>query len=137
MGATGDPVVFNERVRVTTANINTGATLVAVPAGLKFRLVSAKAIPYGGAAGGSTTVDILDGTTKLVAFTLGDGWAQSVPIYDGQPAASSGKYQGAVLADGASYAARTAGNDITIGVTGSALTTCTGIDVIISYTLEI
>jgi hypothetical protein len=42
----------------------------------------------------------------------------------------------AVLADGASYAANDTNTAITIGKTGSNVTTATNIDVNLSYTIE-
>jgi hypothetical protein len=128
VAAAGDSVVYNQRHRVTTAEVNAGHTLVTVPDGVSFRLVGVKVIAYGGAATGLTTLDILDGSTKLVAFAQAS-LTQSTVLFDGGTGAT-------VLADGASYIALTAGNDVSIGKTGSNLATATGIDVVVSYTLE-
>jgi hypothetical protein len=127
-GGTEGNMVLNTRHRVTAAEIKAGHTLVTVPAALKFRLVSCRAIAYGGAVGATTTVDLLDGSTKLVAFAQAS-LTQSTVLTDGGTGA-------AVLADGASYVTRAAGADITVGLTGSDITTATGVDFILSYVLE-
>ncbi|MEN6370928.1 MAG: hypothetical protein ABFD64_02860 [Armatimonadota bacterium] len=126
--AAGDPIVFSQRHRVITAEVNAGHTLVSVPADLKFRLIDVKVIAYGGAITGLTTLDILDGSTKLVAFAQAN-LAQSAVLGIQSTGAT-------VLADGSSFTARTAGNDITIGKTGGSMATATGVDVIITYALE-
>jgi hypothetical protein len=48
----------------------------------------------------------------------------------------AGATGGAILADGASFVANDANTAITIGKTGSALTTATYIDVILTYSTE-
>jgi hypothetical protein len=114
-------------VDATASEINAGHTVVTVPAGRQFQLVSCKAIAYGGAVTTTTTVDLLDSATKLVAFAQAS-LTQSAVLTDGGAGA-------AVLADGASYTARTAGNDITVGKTGGDVETATGVRFIISYIL--
>lgn len=123
-------VVMNVRQRFTIAQINAGATLVAAVAGKSIRMVSCKAIAVGGAAGAVTTVDVLGTSTtsrKLVAFAQAN-LTQSTVLADGGTGA-------AVLADGASYTANDAGTAITVGKTGSNVTTATHIDVIFDYVL--
>jgi len=123
-------MVQNVRQRFTIAQINAGATLVAAVAGKSIRMVSCKAIAVGGAAGAVTTVDVLGTSTtsrKLVAFAQAN-LTQSTVLADGGTGA-------AVLADGASYTANDAGTAITVGKTGSNVTTATHIDVIFDYVL--
>jgi len=125
-------IVYSHRQRVTVAEINAGASLLAAITGKSYRLISCKAIAYGGAAGAVTTVDIL-GTqsasgVKLVAYAQA-ALTQSAVLTDGDS-------NSAVLADGASYAACDAATAITIGKTGSDVTTATGVDVILQYTIE-
>lgn len=123
-------VVMNVRQRFTVAEINAGATLVAAVAGKSIRMVSCKAIAVGGAAGAVTTVDVLGTLStgrKLVAFAQAN-LTQSTVLTDGGTG-------GAVLADGASYTANDAGTAITVGKTGSNVTTATHIDVIFDYVL--
>lgn len=127
--ATG--AVLNVRQRFTIAQVNAGATLVAAVSGKSIRMVGCKAIAVGGAAGAVTTVDILGTSTtsrKLVAFAQAS-LTQSAVLADGGTG-------GTVLADGASYTANDAGTAITVGKTGSSITTATHIDVIFSYVLE-
>lgn len=124
--------VISQRIRTTTANVNAGAELLAAVAGYKYRIVDLAAIAIGGNAAVVTTVDILgtQGTSsvKLVAFAQAS-LTRSTVLHAGESGA-------AVLADGASFTACDTETAITIGITGSAMTTATNIDVIISYVLE-
>jgi hypothetical protein len=123
-------MVQNVRQRFTIAEINAGATLVPAVAGKSIRMVSCKAIAVGGAAGDVTTVDVLGTLStgrKLVAFAQAN-LTQSTVLTDGGTGA-------AVLADGASYTANDAGTAVTVGKTGSNVTTATHIDVIFDYVL--
>jgi hypothetical protein len=123
-------MVQNVRQRFTIAEINAGATLVPAVAGKSIRMVSCKAIAVGGAAGAVTTVDVLGTLStgrKLVAFAQAS-LTQSTVLTDGGTGA-------AVLADGASYTANDAGTAVTVGKTGSNVTTATHIDVIFDYVL--
>ena len=129
--AAGSPIVRNLRTRSTIAAVNAGATLLAAVTGYKYRIISATAISVGGAATAVTTVDILgtqSSSVKLVAYAQAS-LTQSAVLKDGGTGA-------AVLTDGASYVACDAATAITIGKTGSAITTATHIDTNISYVLE-
>ena len=116
--------VFNIRKRIAVATVNAGTTLLAAVTGCKWRMVNAEAIAIGGAAGAVTTVDILAtlsaSSRKLVAFAQAS-LTQSTVLKDGGTGA-------AVLADGASYTANDVSTAITVGITGSAITTATSID---------
>jgi predicted RecA/RadA family phage recombinase len=119
------------RKRIAVASVNAGATLLAAIAGAQYRMVHAQAIAIGGAAGAVTTVDILatlSSSRKLVAFAQAS-LTQSTVLKDGGTGA-------AVLADGASYTANDAGTAVTVGITGSAITTATSIDFSIDFVLE-
>ena len=123
-------MVQNVRQRFTIAEINAGATLVPAVAGKSIRMVTCKAIAVGGAAGAVTTVDVLGTLStgrKLVAFAQANLTQSTVLTAGGTGAA--------VLADGASYTANDAGTAITVGKTGSNVTTATHIDVIFDYVL--
>jgi hypothetical protein len=123
-------VVMNVRQRFTIAEVNAGATLVPAVAGKAIRMVACKAVAVGGAAGAVTTVDVIGTSTtarKLVAFAQAS-LTQSTVLTDGGTGA-------AVLADGASYTANDAGTAITVGKTGSNVTTATHIDVVFDYVL--
>ena len=122
--------IMNVRQRFTVAQVNAGATLVPAVAGKSIRMVACKAIAVGGAAGAVTTVDVL-GTLTTARKLVADAQAnltQSAVLADGGTGA-------AVLADGASYTANDAGTAITVGKTGSNVTTATHIDVIFDYVL--
>ena len=127
-----NPVVHNVRTRFTIAQVNAGATLLAAISGYKYRMVSCKAISVGGAAGAVTTVDVLGtqstSSVKLVAYAQAS-LTQSAVLTAGDSGA-------AVLADGASFVANDANTAITVGKTGSSVTTATHIDVIFDYTIE-
>ena len=123
--------VLSMRKRFTIAEVNAGATLVAAVAGKSVRMVNCKAIAVGGAAGAVTTVDVLGTVStsrKLVAFAQASLTQSTVLTAGGTGAA--------VLADGASYTANDAGTAVTVGKTGSNVTTATHIDVIFDYVLE-
>lgn len=123
--------VLNVRKRFTIAEVNAGATLVAAVTGKSIRMVNCKAIAVGGAAAAVTTVDVLGTVStsrKLVAFAQANLTQSTVLTAGGTGAA--------VLADGASYTANDAGTGVTVGKTGSAVTTATHIDVIFDYVLE-
>ncbi len=127
--ATGN--VLNVRKRFTVAEVNAGATLVPAVTGKSIRMVACKAISVGGAAGAVTTVDVLGTLSterKLVAYAQAN-LTQSTVLVDGGTG-------GAVLADGASYTANDAGTAVTVGKTGSNVTTATHIDIIFDYVLE-
>lgn len=131
--ATSTGGVFARRFHVAVADVNAGLTLLAALSGYKYRLLDAFAIAIGGAAGAVTTVDVL-GTqaasgVKLVAF----GQAQLTQ----STVVRAGATGGTVLADGASFAVNDVNTAITIGKTGSSVTTSTFIDVFLTYTIEV
>lgn len=124
-------VVYHLRTRLTIAQVNAGATLLAALAGFKYRLVDAAAIAVGGAAGAVTTVDLLgtqSSTVKLVAFGQA-ALTQNTLLRAG----ASG---GTILAAGASFVANDANTAITVGKTGSDVDTATHIDVLVSYCID-
>lgn len=127
------PVVLSVRRRFTIAEINAGATLLAaLGADWKYRLVDAFAIAVGGAAAAVTTIDLLGtqaaASVKLVAFGQA-ALTQSAMVRAG----SSG---GVLLADGASFVANDANTAITVGKTGSSVTTATHIDVVVLFQID-
>lgn len=125
-------VVRTIRKRLTIAQINAGVAFLPALPGLKYRLVDAQAIAYGGAVGAVTTVDILgtqSTSVKLVAFGQA-ALTQSTVLRPGISGAT-------VLADGASFAPCDVNTAITVGKTGSAITTATGVDISVSYALEV
>lgn len=125
-------VAYNIRTRFTIAEVNAGATLLAALAGFKYRMVDAFIIAVGGNAAAHTSIDI-SGTVstarKLVAFLVA-GTTQSTLLRAG--AATNG----VILADGASFTANDANTAITVGKTGSDVTTATHVDISFSYVIE-
>jgi hypothetical protein len=120
--------LLSTRKRFTIAEVNAGATLVPAITGKSIRMVGCRAIAVGGAAGAVTTVDILATLStgrKLVAFAQAS-LTQSTVLNDSAAGAT-------VLADGASFTANDVSTAVTIGKTGSNVTTATHIDVIFNY----
>lgn len=128
---TGPGLVQSIRTRFTVAQVNAGATVLAAVAGFKYRLVSAILIAIGGAATSVTTVDILGTQTTGVKLFAG---AQASLTQN--TLVSTDDAGMAVLAAGASFVPNDVNTAITIGVTGSAITVATSIDVILTYCLE-
>lgn len=126
--------VYSRRFHVAIADVNAGLTLLAaLGTAYKYRLIDCYVISVGGAAAAVTTVDIL-GTqaasgVKLVAFAQAS-LTQSALLRAGASGA-------AILADGASFAANDANTPITIGKTGSSVTTATFIDVVLTYAIDL
>lgn len=119
------------RTRLTIAQVNAGATLLAALASFKYRMLSCLAIAIGGAVGAVTTVDVLGVQTtavKLVAYAQASLTRSTV--------LTSGGAGAAVLADGASYVKNDVNTAITVGITGSDVTTATHVDFIFNYTVE-
>tara|TARA_R110000868_G_scaffold403615_1_gene681062 strand:+ start:152 stop:910 length:759 start_codon:yes stop_codon:yes gene_type:complete len=120
------------RSRVTTANVNAGATLLPAVPGFKYRIQDMTMISIGGAAATATTIDILatqsTSSVKLLAVAVA-ALTQSAVVRAGAANAT-------VLADGASFVANDTNTAVTIGKTGSNLATATHIDVLITYVLE-
>lgn len=121
-----------QRFAVLTADVNAGLTLLPALAGYKYRLLDGFAIAVGGAAGAVTTVDILGtqstSSVKLLSFAQAN-LTQSAIV-------RAGGTGGTVLADGASFAICDVNTAITIGKTGSSLTTATAIHVFLAYAIE-
>lgn len=132
MSAFTNPKVRNIRRRCTIAEVNAGVTILEAIRGQSYRLVRATAISVGGAAAAVTTVDVLatqaTASVKLAAFAQAS-LTRSAELLSGGSGA-------AILADGASYVANDANTAITVGKTGSDVTTATHIDINISYVIE-
>jgi hypothetical protein len=127
------PVLLSLRTRFTIAQVNAGATILAAIPGFKYRLVDASIIAVGGAAAAHTSIDILGtlsaSSRKLVAFLVA-GTTQSTMLRAG--AATNG----VILADGASFTANDANTAITIGKTGSDVTTATHVDIELKFQID-
>jgi hypothetical protein len=122
---------FVLRQRVALADINAGLTLLPALALWKYRMVDCAMIAVGGAAAASTTIDILATQTTSVKLL-----AVAVAALTRSAVVRAGAANAVVLADGASFVANDVNTAITIGKTGSDMTTATHIDVILSYAIE-
>lgn len=124
-------VQMSLRQRVVLADVNAGLTLLPAIPGFGYRMIDASAIAVGGAAAGATTVDILGTLTtsrKLLAIAIA-ALTQSAVV-------KAGAANATVLADGASFTRNDINTAVTIGVTGSALTGPTSVDVFLEYVVE-
>lgn len=128
-----DPgAVRHIRSRFTIAQVNAGATILPALANRKYRVCDMALISVGGAAGAVTTVDIL-GTQSASSVKLLAGAQANLTQSALVRAGGTG---GTILADGASFVANDTNTAITIGKTGSNVTTATHIDVLMSYVVE-
>lgn len=124
--------VFHIRKRFTIAEVNAGATILPAMPGFRYRMVDAAIIAVGGNAAAHTSIDILGTVStsrKLVAFLVA-GTTQSTLLRAG--AATNG----VLLADGASYTQNDVNTAITVGKTGSDVTTATHVDIHFSFVVE-
>jgi hypothetical protein len=132
MAVTQSGYVLTKRLRATIAQVNAGIELLPALAGYGYRMIDVQAISVGGAAAAVTTVDVLATqatlAVKLAAFAQAS-LTQSTVLRPGIAGT-------AVLADGASFVVNDANTAVTIGKTGSAVTTATHIDIEFKYTLE-
>ena len=123
------PRVF--RGRFTTAQVNAGATVLAAVPGYKYRVQDASMIAIGGNAAVATTIDLLatqsSSSVKLVANAVA-GLTQNTLL-------RAGATNSTILAGGVSFVENDTNTAITIGKTGSDMTTATHIDVLLTYEL--
>lgn len=126
-GALGS-LVQCTRLRMTAAEINAGHTFLSVGAAQKFRLVDFVAIPIGGAAGAVTAIQIKCGAIVLASLAQAE-LLQSAILRPGATGVT-------MLADGASYAQMSVGDDVTVIKDGSDITTMTHLDLIVWYVVE-
>jgi len=126
--ATDGSMVYNTMHDVTAAEINSGHTIVTVPAGWRFRLIDVTATAYGGTCATSTSVYLKGGSNVLVTYTVAN-LVQSTLL----DMTATGV---AVVADGASFTAQTAGDDVTVKSDAATTGGCTGVRVVLSYALD-
>jgi predicted RecA/RadA family phage recombinase len=119
------------RTRVTLAQLNAGLTLLSAVSGYKYRLIDCTLIAIGGAATAATAVRITGvqaaSTVALISAAVA-ALTQSTVV---KPNTSNVT----VLANGASFEQNDASTAIAIDKTGSAMTTLTHVDVILTYEL--
>jgi hypothetical protein len=128
IAATDGGVVYNTLHNVTAAEINTGHTIVTVPATRQFRLVNVAATAYGATCTTSTSVYLKGGANVLATYTVAN-LVQSTLL----DLTTTGV---AVAADGASFSAQTAGDDVTIISDAATTAGCTGVRFVLSYALD-
>lgn len=128
IAATDGGVVYNTMHAVTAAEINAGHTIVTVPAARQFRLVDVMATAYGATCTTSTSVYLKGGSNVLATYTVAN-LVQSTLL----DMTATGV---AVAADGASFSAQTAGDDVTIISDAATTAGCTGVRFVLSYALD-
>lgn len=123
---------ITRRFHVAIADVNAGLVLVPAVSNFAYRLVDAFAVAVGGAVAAVTTVDLIAtlaaSTRKLVAFAQAS-LTQSTLLRVGAAGA-------AILADGASFTINDVKTPLSIGKTGSDITTATFIDLELTFTAE-
>ena len=119
------------RRRFTIAEVNAGATILPALYGFKYRVNDMAMISIGGAAGAATLVRIVGTRTTAVAL-LG----VAIAALTENTLVRAGASNATILAAGASYTQLDSNTAITIDKTGSALTTATHIDVIMSVSVD-
>lgn len=129
----GGGAAYNQRFRVSIANVNAGLTLLPAQAGIKYRVVDTTLIAVGGAVATCTAVVIL-GTQATASATL-----QSVAVaaLTQSTVVKPNTSNSTVLADGASFVANDVNTAITIGKTGGSCATATNVDVILTYAIDV
>lgn len=130
--AYGTGLAKNLRTRLTLAQVNAGATLLAAVPGYKYRLVDYKVIAVGGNAAVGTSVDLTatqSASPALLVVAAQAGLTRSTVVRDGDAT-------GAVLADGASYVQNDVNTAITVAAVGT-FTTATHFDFVLTYALEV
>jgi len=128
----GTGLVKHIRTRLTIAQINAGATLLAAVPGYKYRMLECSAIAVGGAVAAVTAVEVrgtLSSARILVSFAQAS-LTQSTELRAGDTGST-------ILADGASFTQNDANTAITVIKAGADITTATHVDVLFTYALEV
>ena len=127
--------LFNLRKRVLIADVNTGVTLLAAVPGVKYRLVNVGLIAYGGAVTSTTAtgaaVSATQSASVVAPYTVAKAQLTQSALNQFGTASTT------LLADGASTVANDANTAVTFKAAGGTdLAGATGIDVILTYTME-
>ena len=120
------------RRRFTVAEINAGASFLLAYPGFKIRITDMAMIAIGGAAGTTTTVDILATQGAAVVKLL----AVAIAALTQNTLVRAGAANAVILAGGVSFVANDIGTGITVGKTGGVLDTATHIDICVTFVLE-
>lgn len=130
-------VVQTARTRVSLAQLNAGLNLLPALPGVRWRMINAMLLAVGGAAAVGTSVNII-GTVAAAAVQL---WVvtiaaltRSTPIYTGVTPAAGAQ---TLLADGASFTQMDVNTAVQVITVGSAMTTLTSLDVMLSYVADV
>ena len=125
---------YTIRQRIPIASVNSGVTLVAAVTGRKIRVIDAEVVAYSGAVTSSTATGVaITGTqtSPVALFTIAKAQLTESALNHFGTASTT------LLADGASLIANDAATAITFAaVGGTDLAGATGIDVILTYTIE-
>lgn len=132
--------VFSVRTRFTIAQINAGATLLPALPKHKYTIVDMALTAIGGAVAAATDVRILGtqaAASVALLITVIAALTQNklVRAGDRDPVTPFSE-QALVLAGGLSFVANDANTAITVGMTGSAATTATHVDVMVTYVVD-
>jgi hypothetical protein len=123
-----------KRQRVTTAQVNAGQEILPAIPGYKYRIIDCDMVAYGGAAATATSVDIVATQAGSVVRPV----VNAIAALGQSVRCRMGGANSTILADGASFAPCDANTGISVSRQsgGSNLATATGIDVLITYTIE-
>jgi hypothetical protein len=136
----GGGAAYNQRFRVSIANVNAGLTLLPARPGLKYRLIDGYMVPVGGAVVTCTAVVVL-GTQAAGSATLLSAAAaaltQSAKVGPGYTNVANVSGLASILADGASFVPNDVNTAITVGKTGGTCATATNVDVVLTYAIDI
>lgn len=128
----GGGAAYNQRFRVSIANVNAGLTLLPARARLKYRLIDTTVIAVGGAVATCTAV-VISGTQAAGGATLE---SIAVAALTQSTVVKPNTANATVLADGASFVTNDINTAVTIGKTGGSCATATNVDVILTYAIE-
>lgn len=126
-------ITRNKRIRVTLAQLNAGYELLPAVPGFKYRLIDATIIAIGGAATAATAVIVTATQAASVVSLL----SAAVAALTRSAVVKPDTANVTVLADGASFVQNDANTAVNIAKTGSAMTTATHFDVILTYELDV
>jgi hypothetical protein len=128
----GGAIVNYVKKRFAVATVDAGADILAAKPGWKYRMIDCNMAAEGGSAAGATSVEV-SGTQATSGVDL---VSNTVGILTDDALVRMGITNSTLLANGAWADACDANTAITIGATGSALSTATHINVYLTYVVE-
>jgi hypothetical protein len=135
----GGGAAYNQRFRISIANVNTGVTLLPARPGIKYRLIDGYMVPVGGAVATCTAVVVLSTQSAGSATLLSAAAAaltQSAKVGPGLTNVANVSGLASILADGASFVTNDVNTAVTIGKTGGSCATATSVDLVLTYAIE-